>query len=297
VGRNIETPKPSAIVWEQANVAGSLTALRVYVEQQADDAITWYLDRKRSKASFSRYMRGGVIVATALGALFPIGANVFGAPGWLQSGLVPALLVGVAAALLGADKAFGFSTGWIRYITTAAVIRKALEEFRLEWLLRTSQLGAEPSREQIAELVQTAKTFRLSIEGLVIDETKAWAVEFQNTLAQLEKDTNEKFEQVAAQVREQARSQAPGSGSIEVSLPNSAAADDGTVKIEMEGEGVSVVDTIAGSRRWSRIGLKPGHYRLVVSAQAGRKPVHDQTVCEIRAGELLKTELKLPIGQ
>jgi hypothetical protein len=109
----------------------------------------------------------------------------------------------------------------------------------------------------------------------VIDETRAWAVEFQNNLAQLEKDTNEKLEQVAAQVREQTRPQAPGSGSIEVSLPNSAAADDGTVKIEMEGEGVSVVDTIAGSRRWSRIGLKPGHYRLVVSAH----------------------ELKLPIGQ
>jgi len=65
-------------------------------------------------------------------------------------------------------------------------------------------------------------------------------------------------------------------GSIELVVPNSAAADDRTVRVQMEGDGVSVVDSMVGSQRWSRIGLKPGHYRVIVSAQAGKLPINDQ---------------------
>lgn len=317
MGRNIEIGSGETLLWDPADVPGSLEKLRKYVEDQANKASAWYLQRKGLKAWCSRYMRMGVIVATALGALFPIGAQLWaGTHAWAQSGLIPALLVGVAAALLGADRAFGFSTGWIRYITTAAVIRKALEEFRLDWMLKTSQASAPPTSEQLAELLQSAKTFRLAVEGHVIDETRAWAVEFQNTIAQLEKDTNEKFQQLSAQVQleakgardkaeqqraqssQEAKAQADASrlGSIELSVANSAAADDRTMRVQLEGDGVSVVDTMVGSQRWSRIGLKPGHYRIIVSAQAGSKPINDQAVCEIRPGELLKAELKLPIS-
>src|SRR5579871_2870169 len=321
MGENIEIGKGESLVWDAADVPGSLARLRNYVEEQADAASAWYLRHKGTKSWFSRYMRLGVIIMTALEALLPIAAHLF--KPWLSaassdlatSSLIPALLVGLSAALLGADKAFGFSTGWIRYITTAAVIRKALEEFRIEWMLKTSQASSPPTNEQVSELVQAAKTFRLMVEGLVIDETRAWAVEFQNTLAQLEKDANEKFQQFTAQARQEAKdardaaeqqrakaseeakaqAEAQRPGSIELSVPNSVAADDRTVRIQMEGEGISFVDTVVGSPRWSRIGLKPGHYRVIVSAQASSKPVTDQVVCEIKPGELTKQELKLPV--
>jgi len=318
VGKNIEIGKAESVTWDATDVPGSLAGLRAYVEEQAGSASAWYLAHKATKSWFSRYMRLGVIVMTAFGALFPIAANLFeplkSSP-IATSSLIPALLVGLSAALLGADRAFGFSTGWIRYITTAAVIRKALEEFRIDWMLKSSQASSPPTNEQVAELVQAAKTFRLAVEGYVIDETRAWAVEFQNTLAQLEKDANEKFQQLTAralqdaknvrdaaeqqrakasdEAKTQAEAQRPGS--IELSVPNSGAADDRTVRIQMEGEGISFVDTIVGSLRWSRIGLKPGHYSIVVSAQAANKPITDQAVCEIKPCELLKAELKLPV--
>ncbi len=320
MAKNIEIGK-AELAWDAGDVPGSLAKLRQYVEEQADNASAWYLARKGTKSWFSRYMRLGVIVMTALGALLPIAAHLFksslspAAADLATSSLIPALLVGLSAALLGADKAFGFSTGWIRYITTAAIIRKALEEFRIEWMLKSSQASSPPTNGQVADLVQAAKTFHLTVEGYVIDETRAWAVEFQNTLAQLEKDANEKFQQLTAQARQDAKdakeaaeqqrarasdeakaqSEAQRTGSIELSVPNSVAADDRTVRIQMEGEGLSFVDTVVGSPRWSRIGLKPGHYRVIVSAQASSKPITDQVVCEIKPGELLKTELKLPV--
>ncbi len=316
MGTNIELGN-AKLTWDPKDVPGSLEKLRTYVEEEAEKANAWYLQRKGLKAWFSRYMRLGAIVATTLGALFPIAAQLLlNEHEWAKSGLIPALLVGVAASLLGADRAFGFSSGWIRYITTAAIIRKALAEFRIDWVVKTSQLADSPTKEQIVDLLQSAKGFRLSVEGYIIEETRAWSVEFQNTVAQLEKDAHDKFANLSTQAEQQvkeardkaeqqrahasqeakAHAEAQRSGSIELSIPNSAGADDRTVKVQLEGEGISVVDTIVGSPRWSRIGLKPGLYRIVVSAQAASKPINDQAVCEIRPGELLKTEIKLPIS-
>jgi hypothetical protein len=317
VGKDIEIGKADALKWDPSDVPGSLQKLRDYVEQQADTAGAWYLRHKGTKSWFSRYMRLGVILATSLGALLPIAGEIWSDRlGWARSGLVPALLVGIAAALLGADRAFGFSTGWIRYITTAAMIRKALEEFRLDWALKMSQAATPPTNDQVADLVRSAKAFRLAVEGSVLDETRAWAVEFQNALAQLEKEANEKFAQLTDQARQEAKeardkaeqqrvqaaqqqqtsAEAARPGSIELSVPNSNQADDRTVKVQMEGDGVSVVDMMVGSQRWSRIGLRPGTYRLIVSAQSAKQPITDQAVCVIKPGEVLRAELKLPIG-
>jgi hypothetical protein len=189
------------LLWDSANAGESLKTLCSYVEQEARGASEWYFSRKKTKAAISRWLRFTAIVLTALAGLLPIITNLYPAafarsgqaPG-TSSGLWFSLAIGLAAALLGLDRFFGFSTGWIRYILAGTAIHKALEEFRMDWALLSAKLSAPPTADQIEALILRAKQFRLAIEDCVLEETKAWAAEFQSNLARLEKEAKAQLE-------------------------------------------------------------------------------------------------------
>ena len=196
----------SKLSWKDADVENSLSALHQYVEDQAQKQIGWYWDKKRAKAQMSMFLRFVAIILFALGGLVPIVKATLPATvmakfpfDFGQSGY---LLIGVAAACMGLDRFFGYSTGWIRYITTAMAIEKSLEEFRLEWTRNMARMrGASPTPEQLDMLLQTCAAFTLAIKGQVEQETKAWVVEFQNNLSQLEKDLEAKADEAKAKAK------------------------------------------------------------------------------------------------
>ena len=301
---NIDMSK-GGLDWDAANPSGSLAALRAYVEDEALKASNWYLQRKGTKALCSRYLRLGAIVAAAAGGLYPIGevldrAIDSSAPPTAagSSGLWASLFVGFAAALVGLDKAFGFSTGWIRYMTTASVIRKSLEEFRMDWTLKLAEAGASPSAEKLLEFVQLAKRIRLAIEDQVLEETKAWASEFQNNLAQLEREVRQQAEAQRSQADKDMKSMQESArpGSLELSVAKAKEADNYTFQVRLEGASSPVEATVVGSTSWGQLGLKPGHYKITVSASAKNKPVQAMALCEIAAGQLVKLAKELPLN-
>src|SRR5207302_5189632 len=108
----------------------------------------WYWKNKGSKAFWSQVIRFLVWALAAVGGLLPIigGISSTSLPNNtttinLNNGLWASLLLGIAAALIGLDKGFGFSSGWARYVLTATNIRKALEEFRLDWTALRAKAG------------------------------------------------------------------------------------------------------------------------------------------------------------
>src|SRR5262245_3480502 len=133
---NIRPVEAEKLSWNSQDPAGSLEAVESYAEEAADKAIAWYWSRKTWKARCSRAIQLGAMVSTALAglipiivAIFPVVLPVFGT----STGLAASLFVGFAATLIGIDKAFGLSSGWARYVLTATTIRKALQEFRMDW--------------------------------------------------------------------------------------------------------------------------------------------------------------------
>ncbi len=196
----------SKLSWKDAELDSSLSALHQYVEDQAQKAIEWYWDHKRLKARISMVLRFVAIILFALGGLVPIVKATLPAAAiakipfdFGQSGY---LLIGVAAGCMGLDRFFGYSTGWIRYVTTAMALEKSLEEFRLEWTRNMAKMrGASPTPEQLELLIQTSETFSLAIKSQVEQETKAWVVEFQTNLSQLEKDLQAKADEAKAKTK------------------------------------------------------------------------------------------------
>src|SRR5215472_5791521 len=195
----------SSLSWKDPDVGTSLSALHQYVEDQAQKQIKWYWDSKRAKAVTSMALRFVAIILFVLGGLVPIVKATlpdltkqfpfdFGQSGYL--------LIGIAAGCMGLDRFFGYSTGWIRYVTTAMAIEKALEEFRLEWTRNMAKMrGTPPTTEQLETLIQTCAAFSLAIKSQVEQETKAWVLEFQNNLSQLEKDLQAKADEAKAKAK------------------------------------------------------------------------------------------------
>lgn len=305
MGKNIESDKKSieSLSWDAASVAVSLDKVRAYVEAEALKAMGWYLTAKRSKARMSQAIRMAAIVATALAGLLPIVITLWPALGGgsnagstVNTGLWSSLLVGLAAALLGADRAFGFSTGWIRYILTASVIRKSLEEFRLDWALLVAKAGAAPTPAQIEELLHRARDFRLAIEGHVIQETKDWATEFQNSLAQLEKDAKAQLEALKVQVENETKAaqEASRPSALELTVPNADAADRGFTVVLEGVAGEIAQEHVATASTWSRLSLAPGKYKLTVSATVGGGPVSTSKIVVLAPATVVQETLALP---
>ena len=167
--KNIYADERAIPDWAPAQPEESLNQIYLYVLNEAAKSIHWYWANKRSKAFWSRLIR---FVVWALAAVWrshaDLGSLLAGPQpqgSGLTNGLWPSLFLGVAAALLGLDKGFGFSSGWARYVLTATNIRKSLEEFRLDWTVLRAKAGSQPTPEGVAPLIERAKQFRSDIES------------------------------------------------------------------------------------------------------------------------------------
>ena len=109
---NIEVAHLEALSWKtDADVEASLNALYRYAEAMADESIRWYWKAKRSNALWSRLLRVVAIGFAALGGLAPIISSL----DWFTQsshlvGQLGYISLGLAAACVGFDKFFGFSS-------------------------------------------------------------------------------------------------------------------------------------------------------------------------------------------
>ncbi len=291
-------PAATSLVWDAEHVADSLERLRVYVESEAAKTINWYFDSKKSKALWSRCLRFLAVALSTVAGVLPIVVTLWKSkPAGLESGLIVSALLGLAAGVVGFDHFFGFSSGWIRYVVTATGIQAALEEFRLDWELLSAHLSSPPTGEQVLVMIERAKTFRTSIANMVLDETKAWAAEFQSNLAQLEKDVKTSFEQQRTKVEEdlKARTIASRPGAIELKVANALTADNRSFTVELEKPNHQTEsDPVEGATAWSRASLPPGQYKVVVKAKRAGATVQASKIVIVEPGSVVTVELPLP---
>jgi hypothetical protein len=296
---NIEAGTPGLLAWKAGEASDSLAQLLKYVEQEAANAIAWYWRNKRWKARCSRFIQIAAILLTALAGLFPVIAYLLKEFKWpfpSESGLWSSLFVGVAAALIGLDRAFGLSSGWTRYILTATSLRKLLEEFRFDCALLMCKSGQNPTPDDVVRIVQRAKDFRLAVEDAVSRETQDWATEFQNNVAQLEKDVKAQIEALKGELDKAKQSRVvDASGALELTVVNAQQADGGKIQIILDGAERNIADEVlTGGNKWVRINVLPGQYKLSVKASIQGKPVCTSSAIAVKAGEISKTEMPIP---
>ena len=261
------------LAWDAANTEASLASIHERACEAAQVAITWYLKAKRPKQRGARMIRGGAIVLAALAGVIPMMAqsNVTSIePVWASV----ALALGASAIL--ADRFFGFSSAWMRFITTELQLRQLLDEFQLDWdAERASWKGAAPTDEQTQRGIGRCRTFISHVNGIVRDETKLWVTEFQESLRQLD-DTMK------------ARSQASAVGALNVVVANGHDSKDGwSLSIDggpsrrAQGQTAAIGD------------LSPGHHTVRAVGVIGGKPVAAEKAISISPGAVAAIELTL----
>lgn len=305
--KNIDAEDDNIPQWDPAKPEASLAEIHLYVLQQAAKSTQWYWKNKGSKAFWSQVIRFVVWGLAAVAGLLPIiGGILAKSPNptpnnlndgvWaslnLASGLWASLLLGIAAALVGLDKGFGFSSGWARYVLTATNIRKALEEFRLDWTALRAKAGDPLTADKAAPLIERARQFRSDIETLVLQETKDWVTEFQSTMAQMEKDISAQISSLKAQVDKtlKEKEDAAKKVSLSVVIESNGKTGPNTVQVTItDNSRNEIVKEMTKGFSWFG-GLIPGDY-LVSIAVPGNNSIalpKDQLVT-LKAGDPAKT--------
>lgn len=287
--------------WNPEKVADSLAEIHSYVIREAGKSIQWYWRAKRSKSVPSQLIRFSAWVLAATGGLLPVvGTLLFknSLPGGidLTNGLWASLLLGIAAALVGLDKAFGYSSGWARYVLTATNIRRTMEEFRMEWAELMAKVGTSSTAESVAPLIDRAMKFRTDVEALVLQETKDWVTEFQNSMAQMEKEIGAQLADLKTQVAKaaQAREAAEQAGSIQLQIQNASTVDTGTtISVWLtDAQGKSIQESASG-QSWAKVNVLPGQYKLRIQGTVKGQSVEDQKVVLVKPGEITAVQLAL----
>lgn len=304
---NIESSTSTMPNWDPERPFESLLEIHEYVIQEAANSTKWYWTRKVWKSRCSQTIRFLFWFLAAIGGILPIVGKLF--EKFFQrhqlnviDGLWASLLLAIAAALLGLDKAFGFSSGWARYVLAASNIRKSLEEFRLDWanemakagpaLIAASAANTKPSAETVTPLIERAKQFRSEVEGLVLQETKDWVTEFQSTMAQMEKDVATQLSALKTQVDKtiQEREAASKPGYVQLTIKDTAnkfaKASLKATLFDSSNQPVTIAkDLPVTSLIWTSPFVPPGLYHLKIEGTVDSAPFNQTRDATVKSGE------------
>jgi hypothetical protein len=166
--------------WEEPDLDASLKAVYSWVEAEGLRAADWYLREKRWKSRWSRWLRISAIVLATLGAALPFVA-VQQDSGDTEWGYV---LLALAAGAVALDRFFGFSTGWMRFMTAELAIRQQVQQLQFTWTrILMDQAGRRFTREQAAAHLEMLAGVAAGFDDEVRRETMVWIEEFSSSLA------------------------------------------------------------------------------------------------------------------
>jgi hypothetical protein len=191
----------------------SLMELHDYAEQMDNSALDWYLEKRTAKKRRAKVLHGTTYLVAILAAAIPLInlSNLF--PARSLTAEASLALVGVAAGLALIDKSAGYTADWMRYVTTASQINRALLEFHFAWDRLESTLPyPPPSPESPANLskatppaperrsrrgtteqspvearIDLVKDFCLKIADVMQLETSTWATDLKERVALLDR--------------------------------------------------------------------------------------------------------------
>jgi hypothetical protein len=270
------SPSLGTLDWTPEGRTASLAVVYHHAAAGAESAIEWYLKSKRPKQRLARWIRGSAICLGALAGLIPMVAEMQRfhdriEPVWAS------IVLGLAAALVMLDRFFGFSSAWVRYISTELHLRQILEEFRLDFEAeKAAWKDATATDEQLQRALASCHSFVTRVNAIVREETNLWVAEFQDTLKQIDENAKAKLAATAV----------PGAVSLVITNGD-----------QCEGEWMLSIDdgtTRSGHGKTAAIsGLVPGIHTLRIDGSIGAKAVRAEKAITVGAGGVLNLEVNL----
>jgi hypothetical protein len=276
--RDIHFTHLPELSWEQAQRRKSLQCVADYAANEAEQAIEWYLKKKAGKRAGAQTMRMLAIIATAAAAIIPLLAEIFQtdrgepaiAPAWASVALL------LAAAAVGFDRFFGYSTAWMRFLTTEMQLRHALHSFLLDWEIRRAACeGNAPGVAEIEADLKRCKEFLAQVNEILRAELDTWVYEFSAALADIDRAAK-------------AQAEVMRTGAVTVTVTNGDQCEAGW-RLAVDG---GTEETYRGKSAALR-NLTSGSHTVTVRGRIDDKDLHAEKAFGVASGQVPSIELTL----
>ncbi|TXT35600.1 MAG: Uncharacterized protein FD135_4808 [Comamonadaceae bacterium] len=275
-------------------------AIYVQIGELSNSMTTWYWASIHTKRHTSLAVRGLAFLGLVLGTTLPIFAAIQKADSdklFLTQWAVA--ILAISGLLLVADKAFGWSSGWMRYITTATTMENLSRAFQLEWgrflLSKTTPLDTVDANA----LYELAVKLEQELTKLQAEETTKWCAEFNTGISLLEtmvktqrEETDKKLDAIRTSFTTQQQAakseeQSKRPGAIEITITHKATPQKLFITLDKE-----FPQEFIGTS-WSRESVAPGLHLLRI--QTATDPlVNMERIIEVAAASIARSEIKLP---
>jgi hypothetical protein len=247
----------------------------------------------------NRLRRHPTFVLLIIGTLFPILAALGDdSRERLQYTQLGVMSLALAGLLQVADKVFGWSSGWLRYITTAMAMENLARKFELDWASYMFEKTGDVGDNDKKALFDIALKFEQDTANLQGDETDKWVTEFSSSVALLgeliksQRESGERAVEAAARamMASQQKSAEEHAKSLQV----------GGVEVVIKHKSEPVLLSISvgtGTAQefmgvsWAQAGLTPGHHTISIT-RPGATPVTIQKIVEIKPGGIAHSEVQ-----
>ena len=247
----------------------ALASIFADIDARASATLDWYWKSIRSKKMSALYSRGVTVALVLVGAALPLVAAVGSNPELklllTQFGVASLVLAGLVQA---ADKVFGWSSGWLRYIKTVTLMENEARTFQLAWGEALLAIRGQPQPSDVEALFDMARALDERIRTLQAEETDEWRAEYNASSAVLGQlisahrdDAAQQLEAARGELaahRDLLASQAAAemSGNIQVNLSHRAAPEEVMVGIDQDAAAAFT------GHSWVQTGVEPGERTL-----------------------------------
>ena len=287
--------------WDEYKDKEPSAALASIHSRTASNAIarcTWYWTSIGTKRWTSLCVRAISFALLAAGTSLPIFAAIQDLP---KDKLIftqwAVALLALSGLMLLADRVFGWSSGWTRYITTVTTMENLTRSFELEWAKFIIAKSAPVDSNDVKSLFELAKALEQELTKLQADETHSWVSEFntgtsllETTIKSQREETDKKIEAIRTTLSTQESAQKAEDksrypGAIEITLTHKS--EPKMVKIWLDSE--SAIEFTG--QVWSKLKVTPGLH--IISIQASVEPLQTiERVVEVKPAEVARLEIK-----
>lgn len=165
----------------------ALASIYAHISGISAAMCAWYWTSIQTKRRTSICIRVLCFLLTVIGSILPILAAINETASYKLAFTQCAIaLIALAGLLFYSDRVFGWSSGWLRYITTVMTMENLTRSFEFEWANYMIQKNTPFDPIDVKALFGLARKLEQELTRLQADETTKWAAEFNSGTALLE---------------------------------------------------------------------------------------------------------------
>lgn len=190
--------------FKDKNPEEALPLIYAHVESTSRKMCNWYWDSISEKKPASLRVRRIAVFLLIVGAILHFATAMgFEPQDALRIAQSSVAILVIAGLLLMADRIFGWSSGWMRYVATVTTMENLTRAFQMEWakylVSKTEPLNESDSKA----LFDLASGVERELSKLLEEETTRWVADFNTGIALLEsliktqrEETNKKLDSI-----------------------------------------------------------------------------------------------------